>query len=470
MANNKKIRYIINTVLGAALLAGAVAAGVFLLRGGKELPPVLESTPDAPSADYEKMGDYAEGSLGYDPNKAADVPSLHMAGHSGPDSIMEAEQGWYYVKRVFGDTGSGMQACFHDKATGEDVVLCARPECTHDTEYCVAQNSRYLGAPGVYYDGRLYGVSTDAAAAEEGSQDPDIWYTVGSGTPVLMRYAPDGTALDKLADLSEGVPDALDHTSLHSVEIIGHRGALWIRMQLLREYSVRVGENSAKTTYESGHVLLHYDIEKDKLTTILYDPLRENNYTTLPSQLQGAGDYVYFRKESGTTKDPLDGNHIYRIHIQTGIIEKVAENARRSYAVQGDRLVYLKKFSKNSDHLVAWLKDLRTGEEIPLQTKETDYAHGVCFAGEYIGIVQGSTFTLVDEKGNPLGEISAPAGDGVPDDCISFCVGETNLYASVQTANTSCYAAEWQTITSGDAPQWQLLWEKYEYSENISEE
>ena len=363
-----------------------------------------------------------------------------------------------------------MRVCFHDDASGEDVVLCARPECTHNTEYCVAQNSRYLGAPGVYYEGRLYGVSTDAASAEEESQDPNIRYSVGSGTPVLMRYAPDGTALDKLADLSEGVPDALDHTTLHSVEIIGHKGALWIKMLLYREYSVRVGENSAKTTYESGHVLLHYDIEKDKLTTILYDPLRENNYTSLPSQLQGAGDYVYFRKESGTLKDPLDGNNIYRIHIQTGVVEKVAENVRCSYAVQGERLVYLKKFSKNSDHLVAWLKDLRTGEEIPLQTKETDYADGVCFAGEYIGIIRGGTFTFVNDKGELLGEISAPADHALPHDCISFCVGETDLYASVQTANWEYYAAKWQDIISGDTPQWELLWERYEYQENHSDE
>jgi len=123
MANNKKIRYIINTVLGAVLLAGAVTAGVFLLRGGEELPPVLESIPDESIANYEKMGDYAEGSLGYDPNKAADVPSLHMAGDSRSDSIMEAEQGWYYVKRIFGDRGSTVRVCFHDDASGEDVVL-----------------------------------------------------------------------------------------------------------------------------------------------------------------------------------------------------------------------------------------------------------------------------------------------------------------------------------------------------------
>ena len=49
MANNRKIRYIINTMLGAVLLAGAVTAGVFLLRGGEDTPPTEQSTGDSQS-------------------------------------------------------------------------------------------------------------------------------------------------------------------------------------------------------------------------------------------------------------------------------------------------------------------------------------------------------------------------------------------------------------------------------------
>lgn len=48
--------------------------------------------------------------------------------------------------------------------------------------------------------------------------------------------------------------------------------------------------------------------------------------------------------------------------------------------------------------------------------------------------------------------------------------GETDLYASVKTANWEYYAAKWQDIISGDTPQWELLWERYEYQENHSDE
>ncbi len=369
MANNKKVRYIINTVLGAALLAGAVTAGVFLLRGGEDTPPTEQSTGDSHGTEggitYEVVADNIEGDLQTRFEGPDHVPS--MTSFSG--TLTEAESGWYYYEQ-------GVGVKYRDAATGESVVVCARPECTHDNEYCAANNSRYNGRPAVYYDGYLYGISGDAEKVDnEPEKNEEIVWFSGSGDVLLMRYAPDGTALDKLVSLTDALPDALDHhVSFGSAEIIGHKGALWISVEFER-ICVMV-QDLGSGDYQRGYALFHYDLSAEKLSTVFYMPLAKDADPFAPTELRGIGDYVYFRKINCEWEDPLNGNRVYRVNIRTGAIEKVIGNdVFTTYAANGSKLLYLKEkvtADTSSVRMQLMLFDLHTGES-RLFLGEEDY-------------------------------------------------------------------------------------------------
>ncbi len=455
----KKTRIIIGAVLGgAAILAVAVGCMFGLSKdnpdtdsnGASQSGNVSSGDAAAPSV-FKTVADNVEGDLQTKFNGAEDIPS--MAALHG--MAMPAENGWYY------DNGA---VCYRDNATGESVFLCARPECTHDTEYCVAANSRYKGKPLTYYNGYLYGISGDTTKVNDDDNTDTTFWEPGYGDILLMQYAPDGTALDKLVSLQDALPDAPDsHVFASGAEIIGHKGALWISIRLQRDYYIQ----SERITF-GGYALFHYDLTKDKLTMVCYFPLTEGANPSMPSCLQGIGEYVYFAKTNQDWLDPLNGDDVYRVNIRTGEIEAVLANGHcGSYSTNGKKLVYPKLLSTDNDgaRIRAMLLDLETGEDKAFLPTDVNIRAIQC-TQEYVIIVPADTpecLQLYDFEGNLLQTL--PALDTAPlnphaNNLLKTAVNGNTIYAMIYNVlgDYRIYAADLQAAASGNA-QWQLAME-----------
>ena len=63
-------------------------------------------------------------------------------GSSAYHPIMKTENGYYY-----NDPMEGLGLKYHDNATGKDIYLCAKPECSHDgNSFCTADALRFHGS------------------------------------------------------------------------------------------------------------------------------------------------------------------------------------------------------------------------------------------------------------------------------------------------------------------------------------
>ena len=96
--------------------------------------------------------------------------------------IMKTENGYYYNATSLGD----MSLRYHDNATGKDIYLCAKPECTHDggDKFCTATSKGFR----VYYTG-IYGSNIYIAASETDGKQISF---------KLLKASLDGTELTEV--------------------------------------------------------------------------------------------------------------------------------------------------------------------------------------------------------------------------------------------------------------------------------
>lgn len=219
---------------------------------------------------------------GFDTVNAAKYPDDEPANH-GKTAIMETENGYYY------DFGWGMTRTsddglfsyyftlalsYYDKASGDAILLCAKPECEHDhDENCVATYKGIETIGTVLYDGYIY-----------------IYGLEKDGTLLMLnlyRATLDGSHIDKVATILEadnptGASYIYEQTNYGSENyFIIHRGSAYI------PYFLRIGKGSKGFM---GGGLMKVDLangEKKQIVNMQYftDPY--------PISLCGAGDYVY---------------------------------------------------------------------------------------------------------------------------------------------------------------------------------
>ncbi len=425
--------------LGVCAAVGVIVGGIALL-GGKEDPllPQTSLSGQASQSGNEASGtdpgkspfafveDNVEGDLQTKFNGPDDTPSLTVTRGTNTSTkyaasrVLEGPSGWYcmpFARPYFNDFDEGNLIVYTDAASGADTPLCARPECTHDNEYCTANNSKYAGVPSVYYDGYLYGICADTDKIEVTEpENGEMFYSSDRGDIVLVRYAPDGTEITKLCSLADAAPDSLAHAKFADVEIIGHRGALWIAVKFEQTYGtwntswggfLEISEN------RQGYGLFHYDLAGGRLTPVIYYGLNEDfTEATTPYRLSGCGDYVYFMKNNTDWADPYNGDYIYRVDIRTGAVEKVADQAISGYGIAGGRIVYLRNYNAatRGEHLQPWVMDLATGEQRMLLGEE-DYMVGVQCTDDYIILTTESEWCdvcIYDWEGNLLSTIQQP--------------------------------------------------------------
>ncbi len=369
------------------IIAAAVCAAIGI--GGGAIALLYNKPQEEHCENF--IEDNVEGDLQTEFNGPDNMPSMNTQN----GQVIAGESGWYCMPMQSEDYHNLI--VYTDAVTRVQTPLCSRVECTHDTKYCVANNSQFYGKPYTYYDGALYGLAADAKTAPGGTpKDGQMLYYGDRGALCLMRYSPDGTTLTKLCNLQDALEGSIEHATIEKAEIIGHRGGLWIAV----EFATYYGEY--RTEYEEklpgavlisesyrGYSLLHYDIAKDKLTMVIDNPIGAGSgYFTVPTHLCGVGDYVYFLKANTDVADPYDPYAIYRVDIRTGAVEKVVSGAFVSYAVTGDKLVYLKSETGwlNPDNLqtVPCVLDLNTGKTQLLLADGSHYYDDIQCTEEYV--------------------------------------------------------------------------------------
>ncbi len=194
----------------------------------------------------------------------------------GFNAIMETDAGYY------SNLMDEMHLCYYDKATGNAILLCNKPECQHEGgDECEATYHNMRTINTLLYDGYLYLL---------GVEEEDHVVSIS-----LYRGALDGSSMDKIGTVisKENTKDqeymifnprSQETTSFcndNSAFII-HKGYAYI------PYYLRFGQGMKGFM---GGGLVKMDVRTGEMKE-LYANEHANSDT--PRNLVGAGDYVYF--------------------------------------------------------------------------------------------------------------------------------------------------------------------------------
>lgn len=292
-------------------------------------------------------------------------------------NIMETDNGYYY------NVASTLSMRYTDKKTGNDIFLCAKPECLHDgNEACTATYNNIRISVPVIYNGYIYFIG-------EINTEEKLGYS-------LYKMSPDGSSIDKITDISEEKrpPKYETCSGLHTNFII-HQGYAYV--------AYNIGCYSYLSFIESGFAKV--DIQTGK-TEILFnndDYQKSADY----HPVAGCGDYVFyciqgFSASSGT---------LYRYNIKTGESDKVMDEKTRenmTLACFDENTVYFTYY--NSENEVTMLKaydvESFTQDEVEINTGERAIASDVlCYEAKFF-FQANSDLKVIDKKGDLLGKIS----------------------------------------------------------------
>ncbi len=230
-------------------------------------------------------------------------------------NVMETETGYYF------NGSSSLFLQYRDKATGNEIFLCDKPECPHDgRDTCVATYKDMHCSKVILCNGALYfaGVESDGENV----------------TASVYRAAPDGSSVDRLCTLM-----TLKYTS-ESAEIgfmasgfTVHRGYAFADVILT---DVSKGSNFAGYI---GGGLCKANLRTNEVTVIKeYRDYWDDEYRMNGEFIWTCGDnIIYQNRKSG----------MLRMNIKSGVPEKIqAENSSgfRYYPVASDgNTLYIQK-------------------------------------------------------------------------------------------------------------------------------
>ncbi|MGN0695679.1 MAG: hypothetical protein ACI4J5_02815 [Oscillospiraceae bacterium] len=213
-------------------------------------------------------------------------PSEDAPYDHGKFNIMETDKGYYY------NNSGRMRLMFCDKATGEQVLLCAKPECPHDgSSSCTATYKGLSCINSVLYDGAIYILTV-------GEEDDIISYK-------LLKASLDGTELTET-----GTAFSVSNSAKETYEPKGgayfiiHKGYAYL------PYHLTLGDG---TFGFAGSGLVKMDISSGRSETIFEG---ENYFSPYPQNLQGDGNYIYYEMYDSTKYV----NATYRYNVTDGTI------------------------------------------------------------------------------------------------------------------------------------------------------
>lgn len=144
-------------------------AACLLLTACGETPPAAPSAPQGQSAPAAS---------------AAEAGQLEYLSAS-PDNIgygAEGELGFYYIQ----DNTDHSNLHFIDEASGQDIVLCSSPSCTHDSNACPAC---FASGPCLAFTGGKLYLLFDISASGEEPGHIDVMEPDGSGRKTVYTFA-----------------------------------------------------------------------------------------------------------------------------------------------------------------------------------------------------------------------------------------------------------------------------------------
>lgn len=359
----RKIRKVMWIGIAAAILAtgGAIASAVAYT---KKHPRILEIN----------WKDGTTLNLTAEEIQTPYVPLRHV----NPSGSMECDltptgNGWYFRKNVqlessgdfFGADRVSM-LCYTDKATGQTVPVCAKPQCKHEgEEYCTATTKTYSSSYMQYYDGALYTITTKYL---DPALRPSQAYLGIAGASnysndchqVLLRYSPDGTEITELVDFGIG---------LGAAACTINRGYVWclVQLQQVGEEIVNPITNNKSQFASGGWQIWGYELATGK-SVLVYDAMGDpevNQVNDAPNDLYAYGDYLYFNR---STNDWSGGQGLARLSLLTGEVSSGEEDT----IVNGNHFICMNKTYAIRENSVTISQDKYAHEYylIDLETRE----------------------------------------------------------------------------------------------------
>ena len=229
-------------------------------------------------------------------------------GTNNYNQIMKTENGYYYNATNLGK----ISLRYHDTTTGNDIYLCAKPECTHDGDkFCTATSEGFRAIYTGMYGGNIYIAATES----DGKQ---IHYK-------LLKASLDGTELTEICTFVQTIgSDRGIHTLYEdSRAMILHRGYAFIPYYF-----------SAHETKHMGRAGLAIINLSDG--SVEYLPEYEQSETNGYKNITPYGDYIYYLMNSKS--------EMHRYNFKTGEDEllPVKENMKETY---GNSVTNLTKYT-----------------------------------------------------------------------------------------------------------------------------
>ena len=229
--------------------------------------------------------------------------------------LMMTDKGAYYYSNI----KSGY--CYIDKATGNDMMLCNKPECKHDgNPFCVATNNKYLILGQEYiYDGRLI-----IAVVEETDTNYEF---------KLLELALDGSEASELCTYYRMVKDGFVVTSYGGYKMYVHRDKAFLPMSVN-------GIHGMEDTERFGVAIV--DLKTYEVSYLDEEPLSKTNIPT--TNISAYGDYFYYCREEGK-KTVL---YRYSLTDKTVMTHSLLVSFHGEYAVADDEhIIYLRGARRN---------------------------------------------------------------------------------------------------------------------------
>lgn len=227
--------------------------------------------------------------------------------------IMETDKGFY--TNHLGGYGERLALRFCERDTGNQIFLCAKPECTHNgSDKCTATYKELSCLHSTLYDGAIY-----SFLMEKGDNI----------TLSIYKSALDGTSITKVGDVFS-VANSTDEESIENCLGVFaiHKGYAYI------PYRVVLGGSPLFGFTGSG--LVKMDISTGKTEELWRG---EDYFSSYPQDIYGDGDFVYY-----TIASDKEGRGFYRYDIKSGELKRLWE---KKAPVAGDNKFFFMEYDED---------------------------------------------------------------------------------------------------------------------------
>lgn len=293
--------------------------------------------------------------------------------------IMETDKG-YYINRL-GGYGYLMAMQFSERDTGNQIFLCAKPECLHDgSENCTATYKKMACPHSVLYGDAIYSL-----LMEDGDNI----------TLSLYKSALDGTSLTKVGDVFTVANSSEEEDVNQMTSLVIHKGYAYISYQVVLGGSPLFGF--------AGSSLVKMDISSGK-TEELWSA--EEYFSGYAQDIYGDGDYVYYTNYANN-----DNGGFFRYDINSGEIKKLWE---KKYPVAGDNKFFFLEYDKENAQYDIYTcgktdadieKANSEGFELIIRDVENYYQTMRAYKDKLMTVDDGKV-KIFSESGELLGEIA----------------------------------------------------------------